>query len=379
MPDIVVIGAGAVGAACAAELARRGHRVRILSHPARSTTSVSGGHLLLQSKRPGESLRMARRSLDLLQAFVQGREEDLGYRRTGSLLLAATDEEAAVLRAHFQALAAEGLPLEWLDGAAARELEPGLGADVIAASYCPLDAQVDPRALAGEWLQEAMAARAGITSGVLVESFVTSGGAVVGVVAGGAAFSAAAVVLAAGSWSGELAAMAGAAVELRPRRGVLLRSPAERAMATRPLLGASYLQAKFSDEPCAVAFSFQQHPDGECVLGGSREFVGFSAEGAEALREPILECAARYLPAVRELPWEQVDAGFRPWTADGLPRIGRSEVPGLYLACGHEGDGIMLAAATAERIAAEMEGTRPAPAVSGDSRNLSKGRPKRRR
>ncbi|MGV3724651.1 MAG: FAD-dependent oxidoreductase, partial [Actinomycetota bacterium] len=65
-PEVVVVGSGAVGAACASALARRGERVRVLSHPGRSTTAISGGHLLLQSKAPGPKLDAARRSLALV-------------------------------------------------------------------------------------------------------------------------------------------------------------------------------------------------------------------------------------------------------------------------------------------------------------------------
>jgi D-hydroxyproline dehydrogenase subunit beta len=95
---VIVIGAGVVGAACASALARAGCSVRVLYHPRRSTTQLSGGHLLLQSKRPGPSLDLARRSLELLAAFAGGREAALGYSRTGSLILALTVEELAVLR-----------------------------------------------------------------------------------------------------------------------------------------------------------------------------------------------------------------------------------------------------------------------------------------
>jgi D-hydroxyproline dehydrogenase subunit beta len=353
----VVIGAGAVGAAIASALARAGLRVRVLSHPGRSTTAISGGHLLLQSKRPGPSLELARRSLELLAPFVAGREEDLFYRNRGSLVLAALESEVEELRAHYEVLLGAGLPLEWLDGDAARSLEPALSPGVRAATFCPLDAQVQPALLAGAWLQDAVAHGATLTSGVLVESFVLSGGAVCGVVANGMEYPAAAVVLAAGPWAGDLAGMAGAAVEIRPRRGVLLRARTDRTVATRPLLGMNYLWAKFHDEPQAVAFSFQQHPDGECVLGGTREFVGFSQERPEEAEaaDIILECGERYLPGLRLLDWTGRDIGFRPWTPRGQPYIGPSEVPGLYLACGHEGDGITLAAATAERIAGILQ------------------------
>lgn len=357
--DVIVVGSGAVGAACAAALARAKRRVRVLSHPGRGTTAVSGGHLLLQSRQPGSTLELARRGLELLADFARGREEELLYRRAGSLLLAISPEEIEALHAHHRTLADAGIPVEWLTGEAARALEPALSPEVAAASFCPADAQIHPASLAGAWLTEALQHGASVTSGAPVESFITSGGKVCGVVAGGVEYEASAVVLAAGVWTGELAAMAGAKVEIRPRRGVLLRGNPGRALAQRPLLGAEYLCSKFSADPQSIAFSLQQHPApagepgtaGECLLGGSRSFVDYSREGIEAETERIRQCGARYLPALADVAWEETTVGFRPWTPDGLSRIGPSEVPGLYLACGHEGDGITLAAATAEQIA----------------------------
>jgi len=351
-PEVVVIGSGAVGAACASALARRGERVRVLSHPGRSTTAMSGGHLLLQSKRPGPKLEAARRSVEWLAEFALGQEDDLRYRRTGSLILAITDEEVAALRQHVNTLTEAGVPVEWLDRESARALEPGIAPEVVAASYCPLDAQIDPAALAGAWLQDALSHGASLTSGVAVESFVTAGGRVVGVVAGGREFAASAVVIAAGPWSAEVAALAGVTLDLRPRRGLLLRAVSGQPLAARPLLSASYLAAKLEAEQSMVSFSFQQHADGECVLGGTREFAGFEAAEPPEAAAAILECGARYLRGVRELDWSQHDTGFRPWTPTGLPYLGRSTVPGVYLACGHEGDGITLAADTAAQIAA---------------------------
>ncbi len=355
--EVLVIGSGAVGAACAAALARAGHRVRILSMPGRSTTAVSGGHLLLQTKLPGPRLDLARRSQELIAAAAAGQEEELGYRRTGSLLLAASEDEELALRAHFDLLSGAGVDLQWLDGDAARALEPLVAPEIRAASFCPSDAQVDPAALAGHFLQEAVMHRASVTSNAPVESFVRTWGKLTGVVAGGLEYPASAVVLAAGPWSGELARMAGLELGMRSRRGVYLRSYIEKALAGRPLLGASYLRAKFDAEvdlPSSAAFSFQQHPDGRCLLGATRDFVEWSTDGLVEAAAAIRTEARRYLPALDGLEWEPPGAGYRPWMPGGEFQIGPSEVAGIHLCCGFEGDGITLAAAAAELLVARI-------------------------
>lgn len=354
-PSVLVVGAGAVGAACAAALARCGLRVQVLAHPQRSTTVVSGGHLLLQSRPPGPTLELARRGTQLVAELARGRERELGYRRRGSLVLAADAAEDTALRHHAGALLAAGVPVEVLDGAAVRKLEPGVSPGVLSASYCPGDAQVDPAALARAWLAVARSLGAALLPPAPAERLLVRGGAVRGVVCADGEREAEVVVLAGGPWSGILAATADLDLGIEPRRGVLLPRESPVVLAGRPLLGASYLQAKQGQQD-AVAFSFQQHPDGRCLLGGSRELCGFSTVVPEELRRRILDCAARYLPAVSERSWPPPQVGFRPWCRRGKPWIGPCGVPGLLLACGHEGDGITLAAATAERIAGHLTG-----------------------
>lgn len=360
MSRVAVIGAGVVGAACASALARAGHRVLVLARRDRSTTAVSGGHLSLASKAPGPVLELARRSLERTDAFARGREAALGYRKTGGLLLAIAPAEEASLREHAGRLAAAGVPVEWLSGREARSRWPGLSPDLRAAAFCPADGWIDPVALAEAWLDDARRHGAEALDDAPVEGFRLEGERVAGVVARGAILPAEAVVLAAGPWSAELARQAGIDTGIVPRRGVLLRAriPAEwRGRAPElPLLGADYLHAKHGAGEATVAFSFYADPDGRWTLGGSREFVGFSTAGVEAVAERIRDTAARYLPAARDAPWERPVVGFRSWTPDGLPRLGASGRPGLFLACGFEGDGVALAAAAAERVVEAVSG-----------------------
>lgn len=355
MREVLVIGAGAVGAACASALARAGHAVRVIADPARSTTALSGGHLLLQSKQPGPQIALARRSLELLRSFVTGREGPLRYRRTGSLILSRTPEDTTGLRAHFEALAAAGVDAEWLDGEAARAMEPALSPSVQAATYCPTDAQVDPRALAEAWLADARSHGAEVREET-VETLLRTSSRVCGVTAGGQTYLSEFTVLAAGPWSGALASAAGLDLPLRPRRGVLLRGRSAIVMTSRPLLGGEYLRSKFGADRSSIAFSLQQHVDGELVLGGARELVGWSDAGLEEAAAAIDDCASGYLPALQDVDWSPQPAAFRPWMADGRPRVGASGVRGLLLACGFEGDGITLAAGAAELVTRALQG-----------------------
>jgi glycine/D-amino acid oxidase-like deaminating enzyme len=354
--EVAIIGAGAVGAACAAAVSRAGRDVTVLRHPGRGTTPVSGGHLLLQSKRPGPALELAWRSLELVAELAQGREETLGYRHSGSLITARSEGALKALQVHHQALRDTGVPVQWLSPEQVRALEPSLSGQVIGASYCPLDAQIRPDRLAAVYLDQAVEHGATVRSAPVdaIRRPSAPGGRFL-VRSRGEDLHARLVVLAAGPWSASIGALLGVTLEIRPRRGVLLRSRTEREVAARPLLGAEYLEAKFGETEQGIAFSFQQHPDGECVLGGSREFVGWDETGVEPLREKILELGNAYLPDLRRLPWRATSVGYRPWTPSGQPYLGKCAVPGVLLACGFEGDGITLAAGAAEQIAVGVE------------------------
>lgn len=349
-PSAIVVGLGAVGSACAAALAGIGCHVTAIGDPRRCTTQRSGGHLLLQSKFPGPLLELAARSLELFDDL--GREAPhLGYRRTGSLLLAADDKEAARLHARVRALRQAGVPLQWLDGDTLRRIQPALAAGVDAGSFCPLDGQIEPLALASHWRHVLLNRGGQIVESPLSELDAHPAGGFRAVgpevdVCGEL------VVLAGGPWTPALAANLGLSLDIQPRRGWLFRAVADRPIASCPLLGGDYLTAKSSTRAYEVAFNLQQFSSGEVVLGGTREFVGFSEAGGDEARREVLRVAARYVEGLDRLEWDSGAAGFRPWAPS--PYLGRTEVAGCYLACGFEGDGVTLSAAAAERIAKQV-------------------------
>jgi D-hydroxyproline dehydrogenase subunit beta len=354
-PDVIVVGAGIVGAACAAALSARGRKVLVLDAGLPAAYRVAAGLLLLQSKRPGPFLDLGRRSLALLSELPPTARERVGFARRGSLMLVASEEDQAFARAQAETLAAAGVDLDWLKGPRVRQLEPGLGPEVREALFCTEDAQVCPEALRDWWLEQAINRGCRIVEGARVGRLLRRGDRVRGVLAAGGTYHwAENVVLAAGAWSSPLARSAGLELNIRPRGGLLLRGRTSTPLARRPLLGAEYLRAKFEPVAASVAFSFIQRENGEWLLGGTREFGGFSVSAGREVVEQVRACGQRYLPALSALTGTSVLTGFRPWCAAGLPQIGPTEVPGLFVACGHEGDGVMLAAATAERLAASL-------------------------
>jgi D-hydroxyproline dehydrogenase subunit beta len=174
-----------------------------------------------------------------------------------------------------------------------------------------------------------------------------------------------AVVLAAGAWSAPLARSAGLELPLEPRKGQLVRlRPAEPdpGLLRRKLIDGGYLLSVL--EPSAgrqIATVAETTADGHVLVGSSRERSGFDHTVEPWLSDELQRRAARFVPALSELPQDQAWVGFRPWLPDNLPAIGPSRiVPGLWVATGHEGAGVALGPITGRLIAQALTGEEPA-------------------
>src|SRR5438132_2554374 len=229
--EIVVIGAGIVGCAVACELARRGASVQIVDQRTvgMGATQASAGVLAPYIEADDSNaafLDLTIRSLRLYDEFVARVTAEtgvaIGYHRTGTLEVAMTDERMTGLRRTAARLQAQGVPLEIFDGAGARAEEPHLTRDVVGAVLVPSHGFV----VAGELTRGLVAAArrhgADLVEGSRVRRIVSEDGELVvetdrGSLAGNA------VVLAAGSWSGQIdVAGVTAIVPVRPVRGQLL-------------------------------------------------------------------------------------------------------------------------------------------------------------
>ena len=100
--------------------------------------------------------------------------------------------------------------------------------------------------------------------------------------------------------------------------------------------------------------------NGTCLIGSTRQFAGLGRVVDRDLLARSLERAVRFVPALAGARLTRTWAGLRPFTTDGLPIIGPvPEVPGLFMAAGHEGLGITLAPMTGELIAQAVKGQEP--------------------
>jgi glycine/D-amino acid oxidase-like deaminating enzyme len=356
MPDVAVIGAGIVGAACAYSLARAGLSVLALERdfPAAGTSRACDGLILCCDKTSPAELELAQVSAGLWAGLAEGLDLDFEYGNTGVIVVYATVEGLEAGRKQAIDRCGCGVKVEMLDAAGLLALEPNLAPDLAGGIYYLDEAQVDARRATLALLQAARRCGAELRQGVSVTGLRRdAGGRVVAALTTEGEIEAGAFVLAAGVWSNEIAASAGLQLPVRPRKGTILVTSAAPGMIQHPLLEGSYAASVHADTSAAqVALVAEMTAGGTLLLGSSREFVGFDRSVSPAVAQAIAARAMRYLPALAERNVIRAYAGLRPWSPDHLPLIGPvAGVPGLYLATGHEGAGIGLAPVTGEIIA----------------------------
>jgi glycine oxidase len=332
MARVAIVGGGVIGCAIAERLTRASHQVVLLErdHIGAHASGAAAG--LLAAERELPDPRTAAASGDLFPELTERIERESGiaveYRHQEALALAVDDLDR-------QAMA--DLGGHWHDPAEAHRLEPVLTTDLVGAALL-WQAQVTPPRFVEALARTAMAAGADIREGTPVIRLLSGAAGVEGVEVPGERIRADWVIVAAGPWSGHIAASAGLDVAVEPRRGQLVALRPPKTRLSRILTWrACYLVPK---------------PDGSVVVGSTEEVAGFDARPTASGIGEMLEVARRLVPDLAHATVERVWAALRPVTPSGTPLVGQAGGhPNLLLATGHGRHGILLAPATAVAIA----------------------------
>jgi glycine/D-amino acid oxidase-like deaminating enzyme len=355
--DVVIIGAGVIGASIAYQLAKRRVSAVVLEKgdPACGSSAACGGAIFLQSKSPGTHLKLALESAGYFPQLADELEVDIEYHQSGGMILIENEDQYRIIASSVEKQRAAGLQVDLLDTRQARTLEPALTEAVIGAAYCPTDAQVNPMRLTLALLHGARNLGARLFSRTAVVGLQQASGRVTAVKTVQGDIRTDVVVNAAGVYAPQIGEMAGVKVAIRPRRGQLMVTEAVSPLVGRCMLSAQYICAKFNPELAASGgggISLEQTQNGNFVLGSTREFVGFDRGTTCAAMQAIAAQITRLIPALKYIRIIRVFAGLRPFTSHGLPNLGRiSGLNGFIMAAGHEGDGITLSPITGKLIA----------------------------
>lgn len=360
--DVIVIGAGIVGACCAHYCAQAGLSVIVVDRGsvAGGTTGAGEGNILVSDKEPGPELDLALLSRELWAQMAGELGDSFELDAKGGLVVAT---RAATLE-HLHRFAAEqaeaGVIAEPVTAEGLRHHEPYIARDLLGGVFYPQDMQVQPMLAAARLLQHARSTgRVTVLPETEVLEIERDGsGAVTGVRTPTERISAPHVVNAAGTWGGVVAGLAGVDLPILPRRGFILVTEPLPPMIRHKVYAADYVANVASDnaglETSAV---IEGTHSGTVLIGSSRERVGFDKTlDWEVIRQEAQQAVAIF-PFLADVQLMRTYGGFRPYCPDHLPVIGPdSRAPGLLHACGHEGAGIGLAAATGLLIAQAVIG-----------------------
>ncbi|MBK0420756.1 FAD-binding oxidoreductase [Leucobacter sp. CSA2] len=361
--DIIVIGAGIIGAATAYFATRAGFTVTVIERdlPAGGTSSRCEGNILVSDKELGPELELTRFSLDLWSGELAEHGHLWEFERKGGIIVASKETSLTSLDRFSSSQRQFGIRTERLDEAALRELEPNVTDRALGAAFYPDDSQVQPVLAASHLLRLAREAGAELVVRAPVTGFLRDGDRVTGVRTPRGDFSAANVVNATGTWAGPIGELAGAPVPVLPRRGFVMVTERLPPMVHHKVYAAEYVDnVGSSDAGLQASPVVEGTPAGTILIGSSRERVGFdSTVSTEALRT-IARNAVALFPFLERTRILRHYHGFRPYCPDHLPVIGPDpRAPGLWHAAGHEGAGIGLAAGTGKLIAQALAGEEP--------------------
>lgn len=347
--DVLVIGAGIVGAACADELAARGLQVTIVERETvgGGATAAGMGHLVVMDDNPAE-LALTSYSIALWNEFVDDGSERHEYSRCGTIWVAADNEEMVAARTKQATLAAHGIACQLLDAKSLYEREPRLRPGLAGGLLVAGDAVVYPPKSAQILLGRACKRGARLVcDGV---SAITEHGVTL---ASGAKLDAGMIVVANGVGSFNLLPE----LPIRPKKGHVVITDRYPGFVRHQLVELGYIKSAHASSGDSVAFNLQPRPTGQMLIGSSRQFDTIDKAVEVPIMTRMLAHAAAYVPDLAKLNALRCWTGFRAASPDGLPLIGPHPARrNVWLATGHEGLGITTSLATAQLLAAQITG-----------------------
>ena len=351
--DALIAGGGVIGLSCAWRASQRGLSVCVLERDrvGSGATDVAAGMLAPVGEASwGEEslLHLNLASHALWPRFASELERESGaasgFARIGALHVALDRDETEDLRRQHELHREHGLESEWLEPAACRELEPGLAPSVAGGVLAPHEGVADPRQLSAALLAALRARAAAVLEGAEVAEAEFGDGVSV-TTSDDRTVRGDALVLATGCFSGQTPWLAPEArPPVRPVKGEILtlRQRADAPVCERIVVGDRLYMVP--------------REDGRLLVGATVEERGFDTTVTAGGVHELLREAYRTLPEVAETELVEMRAGLRPGTPDNAPLIGPSGAEGLLVATGHFRNGVLLAPATAEAIAALLAG-----------------------
>jgi D-hydroxyproline dehydrogenase subunit beta len=350
--EVVIVGAGIVGAACADEMARRGLRVMVVDREVvgSGATAAGMGHVVVMDDTEAQ-FALTRYSQRLWQELKQELTEKAEYDECGTIWVAADDEEMELVSGKHDYYANRDVPSEIIDANQLKYLEPhlrdGLAGGLLVSEDVVLYSPAAALFLMRRAQERGAKLRLGASAVRVGEGrvFLSDGSEIGGEV----------IVNAAGANAADLTP----GIEVQPRKGHLVITDRYPGCVRHQLVELGYLKSAHSVGGDSVAFNVQPRRTGQILIGSSRQYGAEHKEVDQNILARMLERAVQYLPAVAEMSAIRTWTGFRAATPDKLPLIGPwLGDKSVFLATGHEGLGITTSLGTAKILADQITGNK---------------------
>ncbi len=355
--NVVIVGAGIVGAACADEFARRGQRVAVVGADVvgSGATAAGMGHIVVMDDSDAQ-FALTRYSQQLWQELRPQLPDDVEYEQCGTIWVAADEEEMIEVHRKRAYYGARGVPTEVLDAKTLQSLEPNLRSGMAGGLLVPEDGVLYPPCAARFLMERAQAGGAKLRLGVPAAQI--GQGRVR--LKDGTEISAEIIVNAAGASAADLTP----GLDIKKRKGHLVITDRYPGFLRHQLVELGYLKSAHSVTGDSVAFNVQPRRTGQILIGSSRQYGAEHKEVDHFMLVRMLQRAQEYMPRLALMSAVRVWTGFRAATPDKLPLIGpwggdMSGDKSIFLATGHEGLGITTSLATARILADQIIGNKP--------------------
>ncbi|WP_053646570.1 FAD-dependent oxidoreductase [Streptomyces sp. XY431] len=352
--DVAVVGNGLIGLCSAVELRRAGRTVALLGGPTDGRASTAAAGMLTPACEydpwmPSEFLDLLRDGLARYPEFLGEfglTAAEVGYRSTDFTLVDLA-ERTESLRPRIEWMTAAGVDCEWVGPRDLCTLEPALTPRAHhGAIRIHGEAVVNPRALLSAL--ERTADRLGVHRVPGDLTGVEDEGEALRLVTAAGTVGAERVVVAAGSWSGQVGELFGLSLPVCPVKGQMLR-----------LSGPPGLLNSVVFMPSGGCGSIVERSPGQYVVGTSEEYLRPEADNTAGVVAAILSRLCTVLPEAADWPVEEMWSGFRPMTSDELPIIDRPGDGRVVVATGHHRNGVLLAPITGRLVTRLIDGEHP--------------------
>jgi glycine/D-amino acid oxidase-like deaminating enzyme len=344
--DIIIVGAGVVGAACAVECAQAALKVLVLDRGpvGGGTTGAGMGHLVVMDDSEAQ-FALTHYSRRLWNNLAPDLPTAIEYSQCGTLWVAADEQEMAEVRRKATFYTQRGLRVEVLDAGAVAAAEPNLRPGLMGGLWVVEDAVIYPPCAARCLIELAIASKAQLRTGATVTALLPEGGVLL---ADGSRLSAGSVVNAAGPCSPALHP----GLPVHKRKGHLVVTERYPGYVHHQIVELGYLRSAHSLETDSVAFNVQPRKTGQILVGSSRQCNADGTEINTPTLDRMLQRALEYMPGLGQLAVTRCWTGHRAATPDKLPLIGPTpDNDRIWLATGHEGLGITTCLGTGRLVA----------------------------